>query len=188
LACLLSRGSPSTCAWLATSWRQRAPSWNACGRHMPPATVPGTRCRPFPVVTSFGRLAFVLSCLFFLPFVCRYLETPGFQCLYALKPSVAILSTTRIHVGHGSHTARCAFAQIPNCSKLRVQHLGSHVESPGLGRAQSEMAMTTYSPGAGVAPFPPGSPSGFCPLERAPEVMKFFIMMQSLNLCLMRYE
>jgi hypothetical protein len=35
---------------------------------------------------------------------------------------------------------------------------------------------------------PAGSSSGFLPLEGAPKVMKFFIMAQSLSLCLIGYE
>jgi hypothetical protein len=58
----------------------------------------------------------------------------------------------------------------------------------GWGRGQVEMAMTAAFSGAGAVPFLPGSPSGFLPLERAPEVMKFFIMVQSLILCLIGYK
>jgi hypothetical protein len=37
-------------------------------------------------------------------------------------------------------------------------------------------------------PFLPGSPSSFLPLVKAPNVMKFFIVLQSLRLCLIGYE
>jgi hypothetical protein len=47
--------------------------------------------------------------------------------------------------------------------------------------------MTASSPGKGVVPFPPGPPSGFLPLERATEIMKFFTMVHSLSMCLMGY-
>jgi hypothetical protein len=40
----------------------------------------------------------------------------------------------------------------------------------------------------GATSLPSGSPSGFVPLERASEDMKFFIMVQSLGLCLIGYE
>jgi hypothetical protein len=48
--------------------------------------------------------------------------------------------------------------------------------------------MTFASPGMGAALFPPGSPPGFLSLEKALDDMNFFIMMQSLHLCLMGYE
>jgi hypothetical protein len=44
--------------------------------------------------------------------------------------------------------------------------------------------MTASPLGKGAAH---GSPSGFLPLERAPDVMKFFIMVHSLILCLTGY-
>jgi hypothetical protein len=40
----------------------------------------------------------------------------------------------------------------------------------------------------GTALFPPGSPPDFLPLEKAPDVMNFFIMVQSLSLCLKGYK
>jgi hypothetical protein len=42
-------------------------------------------------------------------------------------------------------------------------------------------------PREGCGGLSPGSPSVFLPFERAPEVMKFFIMVHSLNLCLTWY-
>jgi hypothetical protein len=69
------------------------------GGRKPPSTVLGTRCHPFPITVSSSCHAFVLAHLFSFAFVCRYLETPGFQCLYALWPTVAILSIARIHIG-----------------------------------------------------------------------------------------
>jgi hypothetical protein len=49
------------------------------------------------------------------------------------------------------------------------------------------MDRTVSSPGKGEAPFSPGPPLDFLPLGRALEVMKFFIMMHSLSLCLIGY-
>jgi hypothetical protein len=48
--------------------------------------------------------------------------------------------------------------------------------------------MTSASPGRGVTSFPLGSPTGFLPLEKAPDVIKNFIMVQSLILCWTGYE
>jgi hypothetical protein len=72
---------------------------------MPPAMVPDTRCRLFRVVASSGCPTFILARLLSFGFVCRYLETPGFQCLYALGPAVAILSITGIRIRRESHSA-----------------------------------------------------------------------------------
>jgi hypothetical protein len=46
LASLPSRGFLSQRVQLVTSWKRRAPSWNACRRPTPPQTVLGTRCYP----------------------------------------------------------------------------------------------------------------------------------------------
>jgi hypothetical protein len=53
---------------------------------------------------------------------------------------------------------------------------------------QSKIVMTSTSSGMGTALFPPRSPPGFLPLENAPDIMKFFIMVQSLSMCLIGYE
>jgi hypothetical protein len=47
--------------------------------------------------------------------------------------------------------------------------------------------MTASSPRKGVTPFSPGSHLGSLLLVRALEVMKFFIMVHSLSLCLTGY-
>jgi hypothetical protein len=48
--------------------------------------------------------------------------------------------------------------------------------------------MTTASAGMGIVAFLPRSSSGLLLLERDPEVMAVFIMVQSLSLCLIVYE
>jgi hypothetical protein len=48
--------------------------------------------------------------------------------------------------------------------------------------------MIFASPGMGATSFPPRSPPGLLPLEKAPNVMNFFTMVQSLSLCLIEYE
>jgi hypothetical protein len=55
-------------------------------------------------------------------------------------------------------------------------------------RGQSKIVVTYATPGLGAALFPPGSSPGFVPLEKAPDVVIFLIMVQSLSLCLIGYE
>jgi hypothetical protein len=122
--------------------------------------IPRTRCSTFPIIASSVRLAFVLLVYFiFLIYVNIY---------EPFDPNVSMLSG------------------------LPPQSLASQGFGSGAGLVPLDLpsprSLTTSSPGSGAEPFPPESPLGFLPLERAPEVMKFFIMVQSLSLCLMGYE
>jgi hypothetical protein len=47
--------------------------------------------------------------------------------------------------------------------------------------------MTFASLGTSAAPFPPRPPLGLLSLEKATNAMNFFIMEQSLSLCLLWY-
>jgi hypothetical protein len=66
--------------------------------------------------------------------------------------------------------------------------LTSHATFLGPRRGQRKIVMTSASLEMGVAFFPLGSPPGLLPLEKAPDVINFFIMVQSLSLCLTGYE
>jgi hypothetical protein len=95
---------------------------------------------------------------------------------------------TRIWVECRSRFTEHAFARVPYYSELGTQHLPIHVVSLGLRRGQPKIVMISTSMGMGVAPFPPGSPSGFLPLEKTLDVFKFFIIVQSLSFCLIGYQ
>jgi hypothetical protein len=47
--------------------------------------------------------------------------------------------------------------------------------------------MTFTFLGMGATLIPPGSPHSLLPLEKVPDIMNFFIMVQSLSLCLTWY-
>jgi hypothetical protein len=100
--------------------------------HDPWDSVPLVLLSPCPLAV----LLLFLSTLFFL-FICKYLETLGFQCLNALGPAVKILSSASIRVGCGSCSTGCVFARVPNCNKLGALNLGSPATSLGLERRQS---------------------------------------------------
>jgi hypothetical protein len=75
----------------------------------------------------------------------------------------------------------------PYHNEQGVQDSTSHKAFPVLEQDQPTTVMTSASLGTGAILFPPGSLLGLSLLEGAPNVINFFIMVQSLSLCLIGY-
>jgi hypothetical protein len=127
-------------------------------------------------------LLLFLSMLFFI-LICNYLETLGFQCLNALGPTFEILSSASIWVGCGSRSAGHVFTRVPNCNELGTQNL----VSPTTSQAKAASAIDCHDhclPGNGCHALPARVSIGVLALGKNPKILKFFIMVQSLSLCL----
>jgi hypothetical protein len=75
----------------------------------------------------------------------------------------------------------------PIPQRVRGWDLTSYVAFLGPRLGHPKIIMTSAPLGMGVALFSPGSPSSLLPLVGAPDVRNFFIMVQSLRLCLTGY-
>jgi hypothetical protein len=77
----------------------------------------------------------------------------------------------------------------PGPLSQRVGDQGSTGHKVFLGprRDQPKIVVTSTFPTMGAALFPPRSPPSLLPLEKVPDVMNFFIMVQSSSLCFIGY-